>query len=118
MLKKMDPEEYMEKFYKEYGVNVKLGIIEDHSNRSRLAKLVRFFSSNSETEQTSLQDYLDRMKEKQEVIYFVAGTSRKEVRISSDVAKGGTCPLPPPPQSGKEKKRAYKRGRVRIVKRR
>ena len=103
----MDPEEYMEKFYKEYGVNVKLGIIEDHSNRSRLAKLVRFFSSNSETEQTSLQDYLERMKEKQEVIYFVAGTSRKEVRITSDVVKGEhvTPPPPPPPLLDREKRK-------------
>nr|QRF54855.1 heat shock protein gp96 [Paracentrotus lividus] len=87
MLKKMDPDEYMESFYKEYGVNVKLGIIEDHSNRSRLAKLVRFYSSNSDTELTSLQDYMERMKEKQEVIYFVAGTSRKEVEASPFVER-------------------------------
>ena len=59
--------------------SIKLGIIEDYSNRTRLAKLLRFQSSNSETETTSLADYLERMKEKQETIYFMAGTSRKEV---------------------------------------
>ncbi len=62
--------------------SIKLGVIEDHSNRTRLAKLLRFFSSNSETEQTSLQDYVERMKEKQENIFFMAGTSREEVENS------------------------------------
>ena len=59
--------------------SIKLGVIEDHSNRTRLAKLLRFFSSNSETEQTSLADYVERMKDKQENIYFMAGSSREEV---------------------------------------
>ena len=53
--------------------------MEDTSNRTRLAKLLKFFSSNSDTEQTSLTDYVERMKDKQEAIYFVAGTSREEV---------------------------------------
>ncbi len=79
MIKKMDQEEFMEKFWPEYGTNIKLGIIEDHTNRSRLAKLVRFNSSNSEDELTSLSDYVERMKEKQDYIYFMAGPSRKEV---------------------------------------
>ncbi|XP_033647304.1 endoplasmin-like [Asterias rubens] len=82
MIKKMDSEEYLEKFWKEYGTNIKLGIIEDHSNRSRLAKLVRFSSSNSEDSVTSLADYIERMKDKQEYIYFMAGGSRKEVESS------------------------------------
>lgn len=60
--------------------SIKLGVMEDHSNRTRLAKLLRFFSSNSDTEQTSLEDYLERMKEKQEHIYFMAGSNRQEVR--------------------------------------
>jgi heat shock protein beta len=59
--------------------SIKLGVIEDTSNRTRLAKLLKFFSSNSETEQTTLEAYVERMKEKQEHIYFVAGTSRDEV---------------------------------------
>ncbi|KAH9507962.1 hypothetical protein Btru_052467 [Bulinus truncatus] len=67
------------KFGKEYSTNIKLGVIEDTSNRTRLAKLLRFYSSNSDTEQTFLADYVERMKEKQEAIYFIAGTSREEV---------------------------------------
>lgn len=73
-------------FYKKANVcflySIKLGVMEDHSNRTRLAKLLRFYSSNSEKEMTSLADYIERMKEKQEAIYFMAGTSRKEVRLS------------------------------------
>ena len=61
--------------------SIKLGVMEDHSNRTRLAKLLRFFSSNSEKELTSLTEYVERMKEKQDAIYFMAGTSRKEVSI-------------------------------------
>ena len=59
--------------------SIKLGVIEDHSNRTRLAKLLKFFSSNSDTEQTTLAEYIERMKEKQEHIYFMAGTNRGEV---------------------------------------
>ncbi|XP_072026800.1 endoplasmin-like [Amphiura filiformis] len=86
MIKKMDTEEFMEKFWPEYGTNIKLGIIEDHTNRSRLAKLVRFNSSNSD-ELTSLGDYLERMKEKQDYIYFMAGPSKQEVANSPFVER-------------------------------
>ena len=61
--------------------------MEDHSNRTRLAKLLRFYSSNSDTEMTSLAEYVERMKEKQEHIYFIAGTSRKEVEESPFVER-------------------------------
>lgn len=79
MIKKIDADDYIEKFWKEFGTNIKLGVIEDHNNRTRLAKLVRFQSSNSDTEYTSLEEYVERMKEKQEHIYFMAGSSRQEV---------------------------------------
>jgi len=68
-------------------VSIKLGVMEDHSNRTRLAKLLRFYSSNSDTEMTSLAEYVERMKEKQEHIYFIAGTSRKEVERSPFVER-------------------------------
>jgi len=45
----------------------------------------RFQSSNDSSEQTSLQAYIDRMKEKQEHIYFIAGSSRSEVGFSGIV---------------------------------
>nr|KAG5698166.1 hypothetical protein BaRGS_030529 [Batillaria attramentaria] len=86
MIKKIDKEEY-DNFWKEYSTNIKLGVIEDTSNRTRLAKLLKFYSSNSDTEQTSLTDYVERMKEKQEAIFFVAGTSREEVSKSPFVER-------------------------------
>jgi heat shock protein beta len=86
MIKKISDEEY-KNFWKEYSTNIKLGVMEDHSNRTRLAKLLRFYSSNSDTEQTSLAEYVERMKEKQEHIYFIAGTSRQEVEKSPFVER-------------------------------
>ncbi|XP_014780250.1 endoplasmin [Octopus bimaculoides] len=86
MIKKIDKEEFAS-FWKEYSTNIKLGVIEDPSNRTRLAKLLRFYSSNSETEQTSLAEYVERMKEKQAAIYFVAGASQKEVKNSPFVER-------------------------------
>ncbi|XP_070763091.1 endoplasmin [Enoplosus armatus] len=87
MIKKIAEEQYNEKFWKEFGTNIKLGVIEDHSNRTRLAKLLRFQTSNSETTLASLEEYVERMKEKQDKIYFMAGTSRKEAESSPFVEK-------------------------------
>lgn len=58
--------------------SIKLGVIEDPSNRSRLAKLLRFHSSRGE-EMTFLADYVARMKPNQNHIYYIAGSSRAEV---------------------------------------
>ncbi|KAL4005584.1 hypothetical protein ACER0C_005297 [Sarotherodon galilaeus] len=87
MIKKIAEEQYNDKFWKEFGTNIKLGVIEDHSNRTRLAKLLRFQTSNSETELSSLESYVERMKEKQDKIYFMAGTSRKEAESSPFVER-------------------------------
>uniref|UniRef100_A0A672I147 Endoplasmin n=1 Tax=Salarias fasciatus TaxID=181472 RepID=A0A672I147_SALFA len=87
MIKKIAEEQYNEKFWKEFGTNIKLGVIEDHSNRTRLAKLLRFQTSNSQTELASLEQYVERMKEKQDKIYFMAGTSRKEAESSPFVER-------------------------------
>lgn len=80
MLKKIPDSEY-ESFWKEYSTNIKLGVIEDPSNRSRLAKLLRFHSSRGE-EMTFLADYVARMKPNQNHIYYIAGSSRAEVEKS------------------------------------
>ncbi|XP_077121760.1 endoplasmin [Ranitomeya variabilis] len=87
MIKKIAEDKYNDKFWKEFGTNVKLGVIEDHSNRTRLAKLLRFQSSNHKTELTSLEQYVERMKEKRDKIYFMAGTSRQEVESSPFVER-------------------------------
>ena len=91
MFKKMDPEDY-DKFWDLFGTNVKLGVIEDHSNKTRLAKLLRFMSSADSEKKTSLDEYIERMKDKQEHIYYVASTSRKEVKRKEEWCSAGTEP--------------------------
>ncbi|VBB25299.1 unnamed protein product [Acanthocheilonema viteae] len=86
MLKKMEPADF-EDFWKEYSTNIKLGIMEDPTNRTRLAKLLRFYSSNRKDKMTSLAEYVSRMKDKQEMIYYVAGNSREEVESSPFVER-------------------------------
>ena len=87
MIKKIPDAEY-EKFWKEYSTNIKLGVIEDTANRVRLAKLLRFQSSaKPEGKLTSLAGYVKRMKPKQEHIYYLAGTSYKEVANSPFVER-------------------------------
>uniref|UniRef100_A0A914ZGX3 Histidine kinase/HSP90-like ATPase domain-containing protein n=1 Tax=Parascaris univalens TaxID=6257 RepID=A0A914ZGX3_PARUN len=86
MLKKMDPDVY-EEFWKEFSTNVKLGIMEDPTNRTRLSKLLRFRSSHDKEKQTTLAQYVERMKEKQDAIFYMAGTSLKEVESSPFVER-------------------------------
>uniref|UniRef100_A0A336LUV9 CSON002533 protein n=1 Tax=Culicoides sonorensis TaxID=179676 RepID=A0A336LUV9_CULSO len=83
MLKKLDKEQY-DKFWKEYSTNIKLGIMEDPSNRSRLAKLLQFQSSNNSDKKvmTTLSDYVSRMKKNQDKIYYIAASSRQEAEKS------------------------------------
>uniref|UniRef100_A0A8C5SR34 Endoplasmin n=1 Tax=Laticauda laticaudata TaxID=8630 RepID=A0A8C5SR34_LATLA len=87
MIKKIAEEKYNDTFWKEFGTNIKLGVIEDHSNRTRLAKLLRFQTSHHESNVTSLDEYVERMKEKQDKIYFMAGSSRKEAESSPFVER-------------------------------
>ncbi|XP_042323953.1 endoplasmin [Sceloporus undulatus] len=87
MIKKIAEEKYNDTFWKEFGTNIKLGVIEDHSNRTRLAKLLRFQSSHHDSNLTSLDQYVERMKEKQDKIYFMAGSSRKEAESSPFVER-------------------------------
>ena len=60
-------------FWKEFGRVFKAGLGEDHGNRDRIAKLCRFASTHNESEEqdVSLGDYIGRMKEGQEKIYYV-----------------------------------------------
>jgi len=84
MIKKISADKYPE-FWKEYSTNVKLGVIEDTANRTRLAKLLRFTSSSGKM--TSLAEYVERMKDKQESIFYVAGGSMEEVKQSPFVER-------------------------------
>jgi len=84
MIKKISDDKYME-FWKEYSTNMKLGVIEDTANRTRLAKLLRFSSSNGGL--ASLAEYVERMKDKQEAIFYIAGGSKEEVEKSPFVER-------------------------------
>lgn len=66
------------KFWKLFGKAIKMGIIEDTSNRKRLMPLLRFRTSSSGTNQTSLDAYISRMKANQTGIYYLVGTGGVE----------------------------------------
>lgn len=86
-LAKNEDEEEKEKFrtfYKEFGQVIKEGVGEDFANRDRIAKLLRFITTQSETDEptVSLDDYLARMKEGQEKIYYVTADNLKSAKSS------------------------------------
>jgi molecular chaperone HtpG len=80
LLEGMEREKY-EKFWREFGAVVKLGIHTDAEYRERLAGLLRFYSTKGE-ELRSLQDYLGDMPEDQKYIYYLTGDSLAVLRRS------------------------------------
>lgn len=73
-------------FWEHFGKSVKLGVIEDASNRNKLAKLLRFYSTNDTDTLTSMDEYISRMKPDQDTILYLPGDS-KEAILKSPILK-------------------------------
>merc|ERR1719204_2072323 len=75
------------KFYEQFSKNMKLGIHEDSTNRKKISDLLRYHTSSSGDEMTSLKDYVGRMKENQKQIYYITGESKETVANSAFVER-------------------------------
>ncbi|OGV51268.1 MAG: molecular chaperone HtpG [Legionellales bacterium RIFCSPHIGHO2_12_FULL_42_9] len=82
-LSKEDVETY-QRFWSEFGLVLKEGPVEDYANRETIAKLLRFTSTHTDSEQQtiSLADYVGRMKKDQEKIYFITASSYNAAKNS------------------------------------
>jgi len=80
--KKEGEKDKYEEFWENYSKSIKMGVIEDNSNRSKLAKLLRYKSLKSPDKYISLEEYVASMKTWQKDIYFIAGESIEAVKKS------------------------------------
>jgi len=71
-----------DKFWKNFGKYIRVGVIEDEKFRDDLVPLCRFYSSNSEDTLTSLTDYVKRMKADQKYIFYIVGETRAQAAMS------------------------------------
>merc|ERR1719335_468563 len=73
------------KFWKAFGKYIKMGLIEDAANRTRLAKLLRYATSKSGDKEISLEEYVAIMKEEQKNIYYISGEDKESLLKSPSV---------------------------------
>lgn len=62
-------------FWNEFSKSIKMGVMEDSANRSKLVKLLRFKTNKSEGKWVSLEDYVAGIPEWQSSIFYIAGES-------------------------------------------
>merc|ERR1712137_794522 len=85
-LRENDPAKY-DQFWNSYGKYFKVGLVEDLDYKDELKRFVRFWSSKSGDNQTSIPEYISRMKEGQDKIFFVTGEGRKAAEIAPAMEK-------------------------------
>merc|ERR1711970_383852 len=83
----MEDKDMGKKFYEQFSKNMKLGIHEDSTNRKKISEILRYHTSSSGDEMTSLKDYVSRMKESQKQIYYITGESKETVANSAFVER-------------------------------
>jgi len=74
-------------FQRNFGKYLKVGVVEDNENRKDIAKLVKFYTSADEKVTSTFGEYISRMKEGQEVIYFLSGEGRQQCLMSPAMDK-------------------------------
>merc|ERR1719482_1415539 len=84
---KSDEDSKYTKFWKAFGKYIKMGLIEDAANRTRLAKLLRYATSKSGDKEISLEEYVANMKEEQKNIYYISGEDKESLLKSPSVEK-------------------------------
>ncbi|OVA16877.1 Heat shock protein Hsp90 family [Macleaya cordata] len=82
-----DNKEDYKKFWENFGKLLKLGCIEDSGNHKRLTPLLRFYSSKSDEELISLDEYVENMGENQKAIYYLATDSLKSAKTAPFLEK-------------------------------
>jgi heat shock protein beta len=86
-----EPERLFTKFWTEFGKSIKLGILDDFSNKNQLTRLLRFKSTHTklddENDWVSLDEYLERKKSEQDNIYFLTGESFDAINASPFLAR-------------------------------
>merc|ERR1719235_738042 len=82
-----DEESKYTKFWKAFGKYIKMGLIEDAANRTRLAKLLRYATSKSGDKEISLEEYVANMKEDQKNIYYISGEDKESLLKSPSCEK-------------------------------
>ncbi|MFD1045459.1 molecular chaperone HtpG, partial [Kibdelosporangium lantanae] len=80
-VKAMDEEKYGT-FWKEFGAAVKEGLVQDFENKDAILDVASFASTNDPEKLTTLREYVERLKDGQEHIYYLTGTSRTAIENS------------------------------------
>jgi heat shock protein beta len=84
---KSDEDSKYTKFWKAFGKYIKMGLIEDAANRTRLAKLLRYSTSKSGDKEIGLEEYVANMKDDQKNIYYISGDDKDSLMKSPSVEK-------------------------------